>query len=84
MPRMEVNVEHVAELIKLSSEMINKTDQINQRLVTAIITLSVTFCFTLVGFAYFYFTTNYEYGTVNQTQSNTENSNQKIDKGGKQ
>lgn len=78
-------MDHVAELIRLSTEMIRKNDQINQRLVTAVIVLGIAFsiCFTttIVGISYFYFTTDYNYGT-NQTQINTQNSNQSTTKGG--
>jgi hypothetical protein len=85
MSEEEERVEHVSELIKLSSEMINKTDHINQRLVQAliisVIAFSLCLTITLVGISYFYFTTDYGFGTVNQTQTNTENSNQNINKG---
>jgi len=82
-----IELQYMQESIKLTIDALNKTDKINQRLVTAIIATVISFCLcfcvTLVGFAYFYFTTNYEYGTVNQSQTNTENSNQNINKGGK-
>jgi hypothetical protein len=81
MPRMEVSVEHVSELIKLSSEMINKTDQINQRLVNSIVVMCMVFCLTAVCVSYLYFTTDYGYGSVTQNQTNTENSNQTNNKG---
>jgi hypothetical protein len=79
-----VQVEYVAELISLSAEMIRRNDQINQRLVNAIIVLAIAFslCFTItvVGISYLYFTTDYNYG-INQTQINTDHSNQTL-KGG--
>lgn len=78
-------MEHVSELIKLSSEMINKTDQINQRLVNSIIVICTAFCLcftiTVVGISYLYFTTDYSYPQVNQNQVGTDNSTQTINKG---
>lgn len=86
MPKIkEVYVDHVAEIIKLSSEMIRKNDQINQRLVTAIMVLAISFSIcltiTLVGISYCYFNMDYSYPQVNQNQTNTENSNQTFNKG---
>ena len=79
-------MDYVSELIKLSSEMIRKTDQINQRLVNAVIVMAITFSLsfavTIIGISYFYFTTDYNYGT-NQTQINSDGSNQTTIKGGK-
>lgn len=74
-------MEHVSELIKLSSEMINKTDQINQRLVNSIIVMCMVFCLTAVCVSYLYFTTDYSYPQVNQNQVGTDNSTQTINKG---
>lgn len=76
-------MEHVTELINLSAEMIRKNDQINQRLVNAVIVMAIAFslCFTVtvVGISYLYFTTDYGYGTQ-QIQSNTDNSTQSLTK----
>lgn len=75
---------YIQDVIKLSADTITKADKINQRLVTAVIVMaisfSISFAVTIIGISYFYFTSGYEYG-FNQTQINTENSNQTI-KGG--
>lgn len=80
------NNSQIIDLINMSIKTIDKVDKLNQRLITCIIAMTVSFylciCLTIVGLAYFYFTTDYNYGTVNQNQTNTENSNQNINKGG--
>jgi Sec-independent protein secretion pathway component TatC len=82
---MDKDYPYVTDLITLATEMIDKSDKINNRLVNCIIVLTVAFCLcfavTVIGYSYFYFTTDYNYGT-NQTQINTTDSSQTI-KGGK-
>jgi Sec-independent protein secretion pathway component TatC len=83
---MDKDYPYVTDLITLATEMIDKADKINSRLVNCIIVLAISFCLcfavTVVGYSYFYFTTDYNYGT-NQTQINTNDSNQTTIKGGK-
>ena len=81
--------QYIQETLRLASETVVKSDKINQRLVTAIISICVTFaiCFsvTLIGVSYFYFTTDYSFPQVTQNQTNTDNSNSNVEikKGGK-
>jgi hypothetical protein len=69
------------EVVNLTSKLIEKTDKVNQKLITAIITITISFslclAITLTGIAYLYFTTDYSnYGTYNQIQGNDNNATQ--------
>lgn len=68
------------EILQRVADAIERIDIINQRLVTAIAVICVSFCVMITFIAYFYFTTDYSYPQVNQTQSNS--SNIEIKKGG--
>lgn len=78
-PQIDSVMKIYTECIKVCSETIEKSNQINKRLVIAIVVIAVAFCISfsvmVCGLANLYFTTDYNYGT-NQTQINTENSNQ--------
>lgn len=72
---------HIQDVIKLAGDTIAKVDKINQRLITAIIVTVICFALTTISMTFFYFTTDYGFGSQ-QIQSNTENSSQTITKGG--
>lgn len=84
-PQIDSVMKIYTECIKVCSETIEKSNQINKRLVIAIVVIAVAFCISfsvmVCGLANLYFTSDYTYPQVNQNQFNTENSNQSINKG---
>ena len=82
---MEIGSEHIAESIRLASDLVSKTNELNHRLVNVLKVIVISFCLcltaTIVGVAYLYFTTDYSnFGTYNQIQGDSNNATQGIDK----
>jgi len=68
----------LVENIRLFDRIITNTDELNKRLVTAFIVAMLAFSFTIMGTAWLYFKTDYQYPeppAVTQTQSNNQNVN---------
>ena len=67
--------ELLKENIRLFDKVVTKTDEINKRLVTAFIVSLLAFSFTIFSITYLYFRTDYDYPSLDQTQTVTQNVN---------
>lgn len=71
--------EQLTETLKLITKVLNDTNDINKRLtnafIVAIVAFSLCFSITIVGITYLYFRSDYQYGTINQTQGNSSTAN---------
>lgn len=72
--------ELLKENIRLFDKVIVATDGINKRLVTAFIVAVLAFAFTVFSITYLYFKTDYDYPSVDQTQTVTQTVNEGVNK----
>lgn len=81
--------EEIKEVLNVMSNMIDKTDHINQKLTKTIIIMSIAYCLTFacvsLGVSYFYFCNPNSTPNITQNMSGTEGSNANLNlKGGNQ
>lgn len=71
--------EVLAENLSLFKTVIAKVDDLNKRLVTALVIVSLIFSLTIFGLGWLYFCTDYDYPVpvVEQTQNNNQHVNLK-------
>ena len=76
MEEKELMLEHVKKMEKF----IDRVDMLNKRLIWAIVAIVFFMCALMGVVAVVYFTASYDYGTVIQTQSQNENSQEQQQK----